>query len=98
MVPACNKPLGYKFLSTKKGFPSEALFHLYSINYFEGHSPLVNSVIPWHPASQALPYVLLLQPQTGSYCIVHIQSGLTFSTHLSELLHEKSITKKNKEE
>lgn len=28
------------------------------------------------------------QPQTGSYCMVHIQSGLGLATHTSLLLHE----------
>jgi hypothetical protein len=41
--------------------------------------------MPEHSAAQALPYVLLLQPQTGSYCKVQGQFGLIFSTHLFDL-------------
>ena len=51
---------------------------------FYGHSPFVKLFTPAHPASHALPYVFLSQPQTGSYCFVHMQSGLAGPTH-SEL-------------
>jgi len=38
--------------------------------------------MPAHWATQALLYVLLLQPQTGSYCMVQTQSALGASAHL----------------
>jgi hypothetical protein len=43
-------------------------------SYF-GHSPFRPTEIPALAASQALPYVLSLQPQTGAYSLVHI-SGI----------------------
>jgi hypothetical protein len=41
--------------------------------------------MPTHSAAQALLYVLLLQPQTGSYCMVQTQFGLGVSLHLEDL-------------
>ena len=40
------------------------------------HFPADHVLTPAHFASQALPYVLPSQPQTGLYSLVHIQSGI----------------------
>lgn len=58
------------------------------MGYFPGHSPLLTTLMLAHSAAQALPYVLPSQPHTGSYCIVHIQSGLGLATQASLLLHD----------
>jgi hypothetical protein len=65
-----------------------------NINYL-GHSPGVNSVMPEQLATQALPYVLLLHPQTGSYCWVHTQSLSTFSTQAVESSLQHDATTKS---
>ena len=54
----------------------------WKIPFYFGHSPFVYFLILAHSAAQALLYVLLLQPHTGSYCMVHTQLVLGFSTHL----------------
>ena len=69
------------------GIPPFPVFYLF------GHSPFLYSLIPAHSAAQALLYVLLLQPQTGSYCMVQTQLGLDFSTHLVGLQENARVKK-----